>query len=331
MPRSARQGWVASFIVHIDPRMDSFRALSTFVAVVECGNFNRAALQHGLTPQAVSKSIRQLEQHMEVRLFHRSPRQCTLTQEGERLLSTIRPVLDTLTQALSAAKAVHADEAGLVRITADGPVARRALLPLLAEFMQSHPRIEIELVLAAEFTDLAKHRIDVGFRAGAQPEGEVVARKLFPLQLLICASPDYLARHGTPQTLDDLQTHRCTAFRLSTTGRICPWTVRRRGATGTFEPSAVFSVNDTQSELEAVLAGIGIGQIDSLNAVPHLLAGRLQLLLPEHVCAPQALYLYYPRRNAMPRRVRLFIDFALARLRGSVAYHMPQGGDSIAA
>jgi DNA-binding transcriptional LysR family regulator len=294
--------------------MDQVRALSVFMAVVEHGNFNQAAIQQGMTPQAVSKSVKQLEHELGVRLFQRTTRKSSLTQEGQRLLESVRPNLDGLAEALTALRASTADDAGLVRITADGPLGRKVLMPVIAEFMQAHPRISIELLLEGGFTDLVKQRIDLGFRAGSQPEGEVIARKLFALQQVICAAPAYLARHGAPASLDELERHRCTALRLLSTGRLIPWELRSGDEVVHWTPQAVFCVNDTEAELEAVLAGIALGQIDSVNASAPLRSGALRAVLPQHSSASQAVYLYYAQRRNMPRRVRLFIDFAVHQL-----------------
>ena len=190
--------------------MDELRALSTFVRVAELGSFNKAAQAQATTPQAVSKTIRQLEQHLGVRLFHRTTRKSSLTEEGERLLHAARPNLDGLVDALTRARSAVRSDEGLVRISAAGAVARLVLVPMLAAFQAEHPAIQIDLLLEDRFTDLVGERIDVGFRAGNPPEAQVIARRLFTIQQIACASPAYFERHPAPERLQDLLQHRCT-------------------------------------------------------------------------------------------------------------------------
>jgi DNA-binding transcriptional LysR family regulator len=139
--------------------------------------------------------------------------------------------------------------------------------------------------------------------------------------VITCASPAYLAEHGWPQTPEDLVHHACTGFRHPNTGRLLPWEFHIDGELVLRDVPLAMYTNDAEAEIEAVLAGIGIGQVDSVSASAHLRAGRLVPLFGNLVSQRHAAYLYYPQRNDMPRRVRLFIDFLVERFRGSQAYH----------
>jgi DNA-binding transcriptional LysR family regulator len=303
--------------------MDELRALSTFVRVAELGSFNKAAQAQATTPQAVSKTIRQLEQHLGVRLFHRTTRKSSLTEEGERLLHAARPNLDGLVDALTRARSAVRSDEGLVRISAAGAVARLVLVPMLAAFQAEHPAIQIDLLLEDRFTDLVGERIDVGFRAGNPPEAQVIARRLFTIQQIACASPAYFEQHPAPERLQDLLQHRCTAYRQPGTGRPMPWEFEVEGSAVYQHVPVVLCSSEPEADCLAVLAGIGLGQVDSINAAAALRDGRLVPVLTSHVSERMGLYLYYAQRADMPGRVRRFIDFSTAWLRDSKQFCVP--------
>lgn len=302
--------------------MDHFRAISIFVSAAELGSFHQAAIQQGMTPQAVSKSIGQLERHLGVRLFHRTTRRIGLTAEGRLLLDRVRPQLAGLVETLGEVRSAADIAEGQVRVTAAGPVARKVLMPLIQRFMERHRRITLELVVDDLFTDSVSQKIDVGFRAGSQPTAQVVARQLFAFQHVICASPAYLQRHGVPRRWTDLRQHHCTGFRQPIDGKLAEWLTGAADAGRMHALDAVFCSNETETELEAVLAGIGIGQIDTINAAAHIRSGRLVPLLLDHVIDGHGLHLYYPQRQRIPARVRLFIDFAIETLCDSGQYRL---------
>ncbi len=294
--------------------MDELRAISTFIRAAELGSFNRAATAQGTTPQAVSKTVRQLEQHLGVRLFHRTTRKSSLTADGQLLLESVRASMEGFSSALNRVKNAAREDAGLIRISAGGAVGRKVLMPLVAEFSQRHPGVTFDLVLEDGSTDAVGERIDLGFKAGNAPTAQVVSRRLFPIQLVVCATPAYLAQHGEPDTIDSLAGHRCIGYRQPGTGRPLPWEFNVNGETQYRSMHYVVCCSDPESEMQAVLNGIGIGQIDSINATAPLQAGELVPLLTHTTSDRMGLYLYYAQRADMPSRVRRFIDFAVSHL-----------------
>lgn len=303
--------------------MDELRAVATFVRAAELGSFNKAAESQNTTPQAVSKAIRQLEQHLGVRIFHRTTRNSSLTEEGSRLLESVKPNLDGLVGALSRTRNAAADDEGSIRISASGTVGRKILVPLLAEFQGRHPRVQVELLLEERFTDRVAERIDVGFRAGTEPDAQVIARHLFPIQQLVCASPAYWQANPMPDAPEDLLRHRCTGYRQPGSGRPMAWEFDVRGVMVYQPVPAMLCSSDTEAEMNAVLASMGVGQIDSINAAVAVREGRLVPVLTEHVSERMGLYLFYPHRTDMPARVRRFIEFAIERLQGSTEHYVP--------
>jgi DNA-binding transcriptional LysR family regulator len=163
-------------------------------------------------------------------------------------------------------------------------------------------------------------RADVGFRIGAPPEEGLIARKLFAVQLIVCAAPAYIQRHGAPRTIDDLSSHRCSMFRHPGTGRVLPWYLKVGDEIVSRDLPPALSTNDTELETEAVLSGHVIGLLSGLSAAAAIRDGRLVPLLSAHTTDHLSVHVYYGSRTAQPARVRAFIDLAVARLADSQAY-----------
>lgn len=290
--------------------MDKARVVSLFIGVVRAGSFSQAAVAEGLAAQSVSKAIRQLEAYLGVRLFHRTTRSLSLTDEGQRLLELAHPGLRLLDEALEQVRSSGDEIDGLVRIAAPTSFGTHLLAPLLAQFQQRYPRVSFDLVLADQFTDLVEAKIDIGFRAGNPPERNLVARRLGDVTLKICAAPGYLKQHGAPASIEELARHRCTGYRQANTGRLMPWEVQGELGTVFLDMPCVASFNTVESEVSAVIGGIGIGQLAGYMVDDELASGRLVHLLPELDTRSAGIYLYYPQRTRIPSRVRLFIDHA---------------------
>lgn len=290
------------------------RAITTFVRAAELGSLRKAAAAQGLSPQAASQSLAHLESRLGVRLFHRTTRALSLTAEGRRLLEAARPSLLGLERALHSVQRAKDEMAGPLRIIAPRTGFRPVLLALLDGFCAAHPEIQPDLQLEDRIGNWVEDRVDVGFRVGASADEGVVARRLFPLQLVICAAPAYLDRHGMPASLDALPGHRCSAFRHPGTGALLPWSVKVGTGVVDHPVAAALATNDEDMELDAVLAGHCIGQLAGTSAAAHVRTGRLVPLLTRHVAERASFVLYYGSRVAQPLRVRRFIAYAVERL-----------------
>ncbi|MTV40153.1 LysR family transcriptional regulator [Duganella radicis] len=291
--------------------MDKARVISLFIGVVRAKSFSQAAVDAGLTPQAVSKAVRQLEEHLGVRLFHRTTRSLSLTDDGARLFELANPGLRLLDEALDQIQSSRLEVDGLIRVVAPMSIGIAIIVPLLREFQQRYPGAHFDMQLDDHFTDLVESRIDVGFRAGSPPERNLISRKLGEITLLTCAAPSYLERHGTPRTVADLAGHRCTGFRLPSTGRLMPWEFHVDGATVYQDVPVVASFNTVEGELTAVRSGLGIGQMPVFMIERELASGALAPLLTNTITANNGVFMYYQQRTQMPLRVRHFIDFVL--------------------
>jgi DNA-binding transcriptional LysR family regulator len=301
--------------------MDEFKAITVFARAAEAKTFHQAAVDLGISPQAVSKMIGQLEQQLGVRLFHRTTRQTSLTVEGRSFLESVRPGLDMVAAAMGQARSATEAIEGPVRISA-ALSARKVLLQPMVQFNALYPKVQFDLLLDDSFTDAVVDRIDVGFRSGTQPGGNLIARHLFDVQQIVCASPGYISLHGAPQSLAALGQHRCTGFRNIANGKLQPWELMVDGELRRLNMPVSFCSNDVEGEMAAVMAGMGIGLIDSINAAAEIRAGRLVPLLTEHRSDNLAFTMYYLQRSPMPRRVRTFIDFMLQALGGSKAFRL---------
>jgi len=295
--------------------MDHLHKFSTFVRAARAGNFSVAARQLGVSPQAVSNQVSQIEKWLDVRLFNRTTRKISLTEEGAALFECCKAGIDSIEEGIRALRERNQEAVGTVRLTVPYGLSQALVVPLLPSLLEQYPRIAVELLIQNEMPDIVEHSIDVGILGGALPMGSVVARKVTSFDMLLCAAPSYLKKHGTPRTMEDLKKHRCVNLRDPITGKIYPWTFRHRGRLMTLGLPASLTVNDTETHRRAVLNGAGIGQLASFFAAPHLRTNRLKQLLIGYVSAPIDIYLYVPRRDQMPRKNRLLADFLFEELR----------------
>ncbi len=296
------------------------RFIETFLKVVEHGSLRGAAAAQGVTPQAASHALAQLEEELGVRLLHRTTRNIALTQEGQQFLEATQPVLAALDRAVERVRSSKDEIAGTLSIVGPRSTFLPVLWPLLEEFGRRYPAVQPDVNLDDRLSNWVKERVDVGFRFARAPEDGLIARRLFPLQLIICGSPAYLAAHGAPRTLDDLVFHKCSVFRHGGNGRALPWYVKVDGQPVSREVAPVLSTTTAELEVEAALAGQALSQLTGISAAAHIRAGRLVPLLTAHVADDIGVYIYYGSRDAQPKRVRAFIDLAIERLAGSSDY-----------
>lgn len=300
--------------------MNELRSITTFVRTAEFGSLSKAADAQQISPQAASKALGQLEHYLGVRLFHRTTRSMSLTEEGQRFLEAVQPSLIGFQQALLAARHTKDDLAGPLRIVGPRTVLQSVIGPVMDEYCRLYPEVQPDVQLDDRIGNWVEDRIDVGFRLGVSPQDGLVARRLFPLQLMICAAPSYLRKHGMPQSLYDLSSHRCSAFRRASDGRVVPWRVRVGDSMQDHQVTPAFCTNDEAMELRAVLAGEVIGQLAVPTVAPLIRSGRLVPILLAHMADHYSLFAYYGSRAAQPARVRRFIDLAVERLTDSADF-----------
>ncbi len=293
----------------------SYAGVLAFIAVAHEGSFSRAADRLGIGRSAVSRSVQKLEGQLGVRLFLRTTRSTSLTREGELFHEGCRPGVDRILQALEEMRDLRdGPPRGQLRISASHGFGRNVIAPLLTAFRTRFPEVGLELLLDERSLDLAADRIDVAFREGVLEDSDVIAKRLIPMQLLVCASPAYAALHGLPEDVDDLARHACISQRQAN-GRLQPWEFRVDGRPLALEPASALVFNDADLALRAVLQGQGLAQLPSYQVRAALDAGTVLSCLDRHAADDRAHYLCYLSRRQLPKRVRAFIDFITAEVR----------------
>ncbi len=293
-------------------RVENFSSgIGVFAAVVNAGTFAAASEAIGMSPPGVSRAIARLEKRLNIRLFNRTTRSVSLTEEGRRFYEQVMPHLAGLEEAASAAAGGTSAVRGKLRINVD-PVFYRAILgQRLDQFMDAHPDLEIEFIARDHLGDLVLEGFDLALRFGEPRTSTLVARKLLDTAVVTVAAPSYVARRGRPAKPEDLESpnHRCLEFRNPETGKPFPWEFHRRRKRVVIASRGRLTVNDPGALLNACLAGSGIAQMLLLGA-EHLIAeGRLINLFPDWPDERYPLYACYPSRHHMPAKTRAFLDF----------------------
>lgn len=287
--------------------------LSVFTAVARLGGFRAAARSLGLSPSAVSHSVALLEERLGVRLLNRSTRSLSLTEAGQRLLARLEPAMAEIEEGLREAGEAERQPSGRVRITTPQSAACMLLQPHLGAFAEAHPAISLDIMVEDRFVDIVAARYDVGLRLGEALQPDMIAVRIgAPQRFTIVASPEFLARHGQPESLEALARHRCIQRRF-TGGNVYAWEVERDGAEITLsEMVAAFTANDDELVLQAALSGSGIAFLYATRVARYISDGRLIELFPENCPDFPGFYLYHSSRRRMRPAVRAFIDFFVA-------------------
>jgi DNA-binding transcriptional LysR family regulator len=277
------------------------RDIAVFVQVAEDGDFSAAARTLTLTPSTISKSIARLEDHLGRRLLHRSSRSMRLTPEGQSFLDAAHRVLDAVEEAEAV---VSATPSGTLRVRSVPTFARYQVAPLMPAFRRLYPKLRVEFVLSNERTAFLDDGADVAIASGDLPSSSLIARRIASSRWIICASPAYLAEHGTPTSPDDLDRHECLNFLMAT-----KWNSWSTAGTGLNTEGGILA-NQGDMLLALARAGAGIVRLAEFHISDDLKAGRLVTLFPEHQDrAEEPIYvLYQDKRNLSPR-IRVFLTF----------------------
>jgi len=270
--------------------MDTLRAAVVVLRVAEAGSFAAAARLLGVTPAAVARLVGRFEAVHGARLFRRTTRTLSLTPDGERFLAEVRGPALALAAAASRLGA-PIGIAGTIRVTAALSLAP-TLLAALASLGDRHPALRVELSLDDHFADLGGGRWELAVRIAPRiADASLLARRLAPLPLVTLASPAYLARHGVPQTPDDLTQHRLIGLRLPASGRMMPWLFRAPNGTRRLQPECALVVDGSDALRTAIALGAGIGQVGSEGTAALLASGTLATVLDAHAPPPWAVWM----------------------------------------
>jgi len=288
----------------MEPPVPSLDLLASFVSAARHAGFAGAARDLGHSPSAVAKNIARLEAELGVRLFHRTTRQVSLTPDGKELLERCARIVDEVDALEAAAAGAKSEVRGTLRI--DMPIAygHSVVLPVLATLMARFPQLELDARFSDHVVDIIREGLDAAIRIGPLADSRLVGRRIDEQTLLTCASPGYLARHGTPSKPEDLARHRCLLFRLPSTGRDRPWQYRRGKRSVQWTPDSGVRLGDGESLWRLATADLGVIQVPHYIAEPALRAGELIEVLQEYRPAPTPISLVYPSHRQIPPRVR---------------------------
>jgi DNA-binding transcriptional LysR family regulator len=294
--------------------MQGLQQCIAFAETAKHGGFAAAAREQGVAPSTLAKAVARLEATLGVKLFHRTTRQVRLTPDGERLYQRCQRVLAEVEDLQAEASGTRASVSGMLRIDLPAFYGKRFVLPLLAGLMQRHPQLQIDVRLSDAYVDLVREGVDLALRIGPLRDSTLVARRVDKQQLVLCASPAYLASRGTPRRIEDLAGHDVVVFRLPTSGRDRPWQLRQRGKAVERVPRAQVRIDDGEALVEALKLGMGLCQLPDMMVQGELERGELVELLPSCRPEPMPIHIVYPSGRLLPERVRVAIE-ALEALR----------------
>ena len=279
--------------------MQNFNELNYFLTLAQTQSFVKAGQLLGISSSALSHSMKNLETRLNLRLFNRTTRNVSLTEAGQQLFDQLSPLYQAINHEVDALNDFLNTPSGLIRINA----------PTLAAEAVLYPKIRLEIVVDDRWADIVKEGFDMGVRLGNDVAKEMVAVPISaPLKMALVASPDYLAQHGSPKNIDDLQQHRLIGTKLSAEqGTVMQWKFKYKKELITFTPKSQFSINN-HLRLQAVSDGLGIAWVAHMSVADAIRSGKLVELLPAYAMTYEPLYLYYPSRRGHSNVFKLIVD-----------------------
>ncbi|MDJ0793839.1 MAG: LysR family transcriptional regulator [Woeseiaceae bacterium] len=287
--------------------MDTIDGMRTFLAVVTEGSFSRAAERLSMSPQLVSKYVAQLESRLGARLINRSTRRLSITEVGQAYFERCGDVLADIDEMESAVGDATGMAKGNLRINAPMSFGTLHLSKAVADYQREQSEVSVDLTLDDRVVDIVSEGYDMAIRIGRLRESSLVARKLAPIRLVVCASADYLAKHGVPDTPQDLKEHECLRYTLSSDAD--RWRFTGHTETDDVRVTGKFSASNGDAIRLAAMAGRGLALQPTFIVGDDIRKGRLQLVLEDFEVEPMGLYAVYAHRKYLSGKVRTFVDF----------------------
>lgn len=288
-------------------------SLELFCAAAELGSFTAAATAASVTPAAVSRTISRMEARLGVRLFVRTTRQIRLTEAGRGYLEQCRQALLLLAEAEREISGQQTAPAGTLRISVPTTYGHHRLLPLLPAFRARHPQVQVDVHISNRSIDFVAEGYDLAIRMRPPADSNLIARTLEEMPIVVVASPEYLRRAGTPNSIEALQQHECLQFLRPSTGRKAPWVLSRNGKPEEIQtPGGYTCSEDILGCVTLARAGAGLYQIMRFVVEEDLRRGTLVEVLQPHAGPARPVTLIYPHRRPVPLRVRAFVDYLMA-------------------
>lgn len=290
--------------------MDRLESMSVFVAVASAGSFSAASRQLRMPLPTVSRKVSDLESHLKAKLFVRSTRKLALTDAGQSYLLACKRVLEQIAEAERGASGQYNVPQGELFVTAPIVFGRLHVLPVVTEFLRTHPHVDVRMVLADRALNLMDDHLDLAVRIGALPDSSLVATQIGRIRSVVCASPAYLNEHGVPRSPDDLSGHACVTF--TGVGEPDSWKFR---ADSPVRVHSRLAVNTAESAIEGAIAGVGLTRVLSYQVADAVEAGKLVVVLKKFEPEPSPISLIYVQERRLTAKLRAFLDFATPKLR----------------
>ena len=303
--------------------MDRIGEMTAFVRAVETGGFSAAARDLGLTPSALSKLVTRLEDRLGARLLHRTTRRLQLTAEGEAFYARARPILTAMDEAEAEVTQAGSSPRGMLRLHCGSAFGLHPLAPAIPRFQQLHPQVELDITISDQPPGAMEEGIDLAIRIGPLDESSMVARRICNLQRVICASPDYLARRGTPRTPDDLQQYNC--LWITSLPALRRWPFDTDDGIRVVNVAGNIAANNAETVLQLAVAGVGITRLTDVIVGDAIRSGELVPILSDwHHVEPVPLFATYPSGRNLSPKVRAMVDFLVAEFAGA-PWRQPHG------
>lgn len=276
--------------------------VEAFVAVADCGSFGAAAERLGVSTSHVSRQIARLEERLQARLFYRSTRRVSLTETGQLFLQHCSRLQDGLDEALHAVQDLGGMPKGLLRMTCAVTYGERFIVPLVNDFIERYPELRVEIELDNQTLDIVREGYDLAIRLGRLADSSLVATRIAPRVMYLCAAPAYLERHGAPAALTDLAGHDCLVGSSDT------WAFQDEGREHFLRVQGNWRCNSGQAVLDAALRGFGLAQLPDYYVLEHFRTGRLRALLTEFQPPHTAVWALFPQQRYLSPKVRMMVE-----------------------
>lgn len=292
--------------------MDKLLAMTAFVRIVEKGSLTAAAAALDTSLPSMVRTLAALERDLGVRLLNRTTRRIHLTDEGAQYLERCRAIVSAVQETEATLTSRQIELKGRLTVTASVLFGRRYIAPIVSDFLRRHSNVSADLLFVDRIVNLVEEGIDVAVRIGHLPDSSLVAVPVGKARRIVCASPEYLQRRGTPRTPSDVRAHSCVRHTGLTPRGDWHFRVGRRAVS--IPINAAISCNEIDSSLEACLSGLGLGMFLSYQTAPYRDAKKLRYVLEEFETEPVPVQIVYPQAKLVTSRVRVFVDECVSKL-----------------
>jgi len=296
-------------LVRDKSQSDLLNSISVFVQVGQCDSFTAAARRLKITTSGVSRAVSRLENHLGVQLVSRTTRRISLTPEGQTYFQRCKQVLSDLEQAEDEITQSQNEPSGPLRVRLPKSFGRSVVLPSLAEFTARYPKVSLDIRLVSGVVDMVEQGIDVAMQLGKPLDARLIARKVCAVRYVLCASPDYLRLHGTPQSIAELSQHRCLRYIQPHSDTYREWLLTENNRPVPFTAPSTVNIDDLHALLIAAASGVGIAYVMDFMIRRFVAEGRLQVIMPSFLHQGPTAYVIYPPSRFRSGRIRAFVDF----------------------